>query len=84
MNLSNEIEKVNTKEDFLRFLELLIEDYRLEKDSWENKDLGNYLEAMYSWIEDMEGYFEYIKMPAPQKVDWKFFANVLIAATIYE
>lgn len=54
-NLNETVEKINTKEDFLEFTQILIEDLSLNK--WEN----NYLEGLNSWVDDMDGYFENMK-----------------------
>lgn len=84
MELYKEIAKVHSKEDFIKFLNLLIHDYRNNQSEWENKTLEDYLEAILSWVEDMEGYFENNKLEKPKNIDWNFFANVLYAAKIYE
>jgi hypothetical protein len=43
-----------------------------------------YLEAMQSWVEDMDGYYLNKGLQLPEKVDWKIFATILVAAKIYE
>ena len=82
--LINKIEALNTKEDFISFLELLVQDLRSNPGEWENKSLESYLEAAASWTEDMEGYYKNNNLPIPQNVNWKVFANILIAAKMYE
>ena len=82
--LINQIENLNTKEDFVIFLELLVKDLRNNPNGWENNNLESYLEAAASWTEDMEGYYENNNLSLPQDVNWKVFANILIAATMYE
>jgi len=39
---------------------------------------------MQSWIEDMDGYYENMNMKLPEKIEWNVFANVLMAARVYE
>lgn len=82
--LKNKIDNLNTKEDFISFLELLVQDLRNNPGEWENKKLESYLEAAASWTEDMEGYYENNNQPIPKNVDWKLFANILMAAKMYE
>ncbi|MFC7442438.1 DUF7660 family protein [Laceyella putida] len=84
MELADVVEKVSTKEDFLEFVGLLIKDYHKGMDGWENRNVDHYLDALRSWIEDMEGYYEYKNLPVPKDIDWNFFANALMAAKIYE
>jgi len=82
--LINKIETLNTKEDFISFLELLVQDLRNNRNGWENKNLESYLEAAASWTEDMGGYYQNNNLPIPENIDWKVFANILIAAKMYE
>ena len=89
MNKLNEtVEKINSKEDFLEFTQILIEDLSLNK--WENNNLADYLEGINSWVDDMDGYFETMKdFDALEKIkknqlDWKILAKILLAATMYE
>jgi len=42
------------------------------------------LEAVTSWTEDMDGYYQNNGIEIPQNINWKAFANILIAAKIYE
>jgi len=82
--LIKKIETLDSKEDFIGFLELLVQDLRINPDGWENKSLESYLEAAASWTQDMEGYYQNNNLSMPQNVNWKFFANILIAAKMYE
>jgi hypothetical protein len=79
-----EINKVRTKEDFLRFLNLFIKDLSNNKQLWENDNLEDYLEGMESWIENMDGYYQNMALPIPKNIDWNVFANILFAAKMYE
>lgn len=82
--LINKTENLSTKEDFISFLQMLIQDFKKNPDEWENKSLESYLEAAASWVEDMEGYYQNNNLPIPQNINWKVFANILIAAKMYE
>lgn len=48
--------EIQTRQDFISFLRDLKKDYLENLPSWENRDIGAFLEAMASWIEDM-GWF---------------------------
>jgi len=82
--LINKIESINTKDDFIGFLQLLVQDLKNHPEEWENKSLESYLEGIASWTEDMEGYYQNNNLPIPENVDWKVFANILMAAKMYE
>jgi hypothetical protein len=82
--LINKIPTIKRKEDFIEFVELLIKDLKSNPDEWENKSLESYLEAIVSWTEDMEGYYLNNNLPIPENVNWLAFANILIAAKMYE
>lgn len=84
MRLDEEVKKVESKEDFISFMEMLINDFNQNKHDWENQTVKEYLEAMKSWIEDMDGYFENTKQPVPDNIDWNFFSIVLYLGKIYE
>jgi hypothetical protein len=77
-------DNLNTKEDFVSFVELLLQDLKSNPGEWENKSLESYLGAIASWTEDSDGYYTNMNLPIPQNVDWKVFANILIAAKMYE
>ncbi len=82
--LNDKVETINNKEDFINFLELLIQDLKRNSNEWENRSLETYLGAIASWTEDMDGYYQNNSLPTPKNIDWKVFAQILIAAKIYE
>jgi hypothetical protein len=85
-------DRVDSKETFLEFVAALradLEASRIEENpqpsspysaaagGWENSDLGRFLAAMHAWTEDMGDRIE----PQPS---WRMFADMLMAAKIYE
>ena len=82
--LIEKIEALKSKEDFVAFVQLLMEDLKHNGNEWENNTLESYLGAIAAWTEDMNGYYKNMNLPIPENVDWKVFANILIAATMYE
>lgn len=46
MEFYEEIKKVETKDNFVTFIDLLISDYKNNREEWENKTLEEYLESM--------------------------------------
>ena len=81
---ADKIETVNSKKDFINFIEILLSDLRNNPEQWENINLESYLGAMAAWTEDMDGYYQNKNEPIPQNVNWKVFANILMAAKMYE
>ncbi|WP_323637079.1 hypothetical protein [Pectobacterium polaris] len=75
---------ISSKNDLVKLISALARDFKENPDEWENKDLSSYLEAVSSWIEDMDGYYENTNQPLPKDTNWKIFADILVAAKIYE
>ncbi len=84
MEEAKNIEGIKTKKDLASFVNNLSLDYYNNPKSWQNNDVGTYLEALAAWIEDMDGYYLNQGLPVPEKPNWKMIANMLVAAKIYE
>ena len=84
INFNQEIEGINSKEDFVKFIELLVSNLKDNPEEWINRSLADYLEGISSWTEDMAGYYKNNNLPVPENVNWKVFANILTAAKMYE
>ncbi len=74
MNIYEFANEIKTRKDFEKFLRLLIDDYRNNKDSWENDRLDFYLEGLYGYNYEAE----------EEEPSWKLFAEILLAAKVYE
>lgn len=83
-NLDETIQDVKEKKDFLEFMDLLLEDFKNNSKTWENKSIESYLEAIQSWTEDMDGYYLNNNIPIPNNINWKVFCQILLAAKMYE
>ncbi|MFE7546672.1 DUF7660 family protein [Streptomyces gardneri] len=53
-------------------------------ESWDNADLAGFLEALAAWIDDADGWYRNTSRELPAEGDWRFFAQALQAATMYE
>lgn len=84
IDFNKNIDGISSKEDFINFVELLVSNLKNNPEEWTNKTLPEYLESISSWTEDMEGYYQNNSMPIPENINWKVFANILIAAKMYE
>jgi len=92
MELHELAHRVDSKETFLEFVAALRADweasraeesaypsspYSADARGWENPDLGRFLEAMQAWTEDMSA-------RVAAQPSWRTFADMLMAAKIYE
>lgn len=77
--------KVIDRQTFIKFLELLRNNFLDNPESWKNKTLPDFLEALSSYTEDIQGYYDNMKLNVnADKPDWSTFADILKGATIYE
>lgn len=83
-DFTSEIEKISSKQGFVVFVEMLTQDFKENSENWENNSLGLYLEGISSWTDDMEGYYENNKIDITKLNQWQIFANILVAASVYE
>jgi hypothetical protein len=77
-------ESVETREDFIAFVQQLAKDFEEHGDDWENITVDRYLEALASWTEDMGKHRERFGDPFPTPPTWALFAEILRAAKGYE
>lgn len=84
MELKHRVESVESREDFAVFVRDLLRNFEERPESWENRDLGSFLDAAAAWTEDMDGYFQNSGGQTPEQPDWRTFARILMAARMYE
>lgn len=75
-------DKIITKEDFVKFLKLLLKDFQERRFEWENDNLERYLESLYGFTADLEGYLE--KDQEIENPSWSLFATILLGGKVYE
>ncbi|NEU70069.1 hypothetical protein GK091_24545 [Spirosoma agri] len=83
-DFKTQVDSISSKEDFTKFLGTLLEDLQSDRSAWENNTLDEYLDGIKSWTEDMDGYYINMGEPIPENVNWRVFAEILTAATLYE
>ncbi len=77
--------KVTDRQSFIEFLHLLRQDLTDNKESWENKNLNDFLEALSSYAEDIQGYYDNHKIDInADQANWQTFADIFKGATMYE
>ena len=84
MTLEDTARSVETKDDFIIFLQALQADYEANGESWENTTLSSFLEATAAWSLDMEGYYRNTGQDSSSVPPWRVLADILMAARIYE
>ncbi|MDY7790381.1 hypothetical protein U0E10_21030 [Burkholderia ubonensis] len=80
------VTEIKTREDFIDFMADFVRSIRSEV-AIENNTVDSYLEAMASWVEDMDGYYENMGIANEVKLDamnWRVLADIVVAATMYE
>lgn len=80
----NIIDKIEDKQGFVQFVELLNQDLKENTHTWENTTLDSYLEAISSWTEDMDEYYKNMNIDYTKLNQWQIFANILVASKVYE
>jgi len=48
LEIYKKVKKVSSKDDFTRFLDILIKDYKNHSDEWENKSIEDFLQGIKS------------------------------------
>jgi hypothetical protein len=75
---------VETKAEFIFFLNELSKDYKNSPDGWKNKRMEKFFEAMAGWVGDREEFYKDNPPLEPADINWGFIANMFLAAKIYE
>ena len=73
--------EIKNKEDFLNSLKELSKN----TDNWENLKTKEFIEALISYSEDIDGYYKNTNQNTDsEKASWKLFSDIIYGATIYE
>lgn len=85
--MNNTIDKfeVIDRTTFVQFLEKLRQDFLDNPHTWENKTLPDFLEALNSYGEDIQGHYDNMNIDInADQANWKVFADIFKGARIYE
>lgn len=74
MSIYEQYKQIKCKKDFETFLRLLVQDLKENKQDWDNDSLELFLEALYGYNFESEN----------EEASWKKFAEMLLAAKVYE
>ncbi|GAA4497853.1 hypothetical protein GCM10023172_13460 [Hymenobacter ginsengisoli] len=76
---------VNSRASFVAFLALLQQDLVCNPIRWENKTLADFLAAMHSYAEDIQGYYDNTDQSInANEAHWQVFADIMRGARVYE
>lgn len=76
-------DKIQNREDFLKFLQYFREYLEEKPSGWENQTLPGFLEAMEAFVGSLDSYYMNRGENMPE-INWNVFAVILEAASIYE
>ena len=77
--------KINDRTSFIEFINLLHEDFIKQPETWENSTLGDFLEAMSRYTEDIDGYYANTNQNINADIpSWQVFADILKGSVVYE
>jgi hypothetical protein len=78
------LESVESREDFIAFVQQLAKDFDTNPDEWENLNAGAYLEAVAARMKDIDQYNRKFGHPIDATPTWQIFAEILSAGKVYE
>ena len=84
-DLEESTQSINSKEEFALFLERLRIDYQTNEDEWENTSLPEYFHGMIGFCMQADNYYQNIGVDFDcEQPSWRLFADILLAARVYE
>ena len=77
--------KVTDRQSFIEFIELLHQDFRKNPESWQNRNLNDFLEAISRYANDIQGYYDNTNKDVnADQPTWQVFADIFKGSKIYE
>jgi hypothetical protein len=77
--------KVTDRQSFIKFIDLLRKDFVDNPESWENTKLEDFLEALCSYANDIQGYYDNTNQRInADEANWQTFADIFKGTSIYE
>ncbi len=83
MHLCDQQEEIETREDFVAFVEALRDDFQTHQ-SWENPNIYAYLDALASFTQHLDQHVRNLGEILPAQPTWKIIGYMLLAARKYE
>lgn len=83
-DLFDYVKTVSSRDDFIKFIEYLNQDFTQKSDEWENKTLKQFLGGLSGFANDMTGYYKNMgEIVDVECITWRMAAEMLLAATVY-
>jgi hypothetical protein len=77
--------QVTDRKSFIEFIDLMLEDFQENPETWEHTSVAQFLVALSDFTEDMQEYYDNKRAKIDADVpSWKTFADILKAATMYK
>lgn len=76
--------KVIDRSSLAQFIEKLAYDFLDNQESWENRDIFSFLDALSAWLGSVEQLYINTGRELSRQATWSFFAEMMLAAKIYE
>ena len=77
--------QVTDRQTFIKFLDLLRQDFLDNPESWEHNEIGSFLEALSAYSTDIQGYYDNTNQNMNANTpSWHTFADIFKGAKIYE
>lgn len=74
-----------TRIEFIEYLKDLRDDFVHNRSLWENVTLEDFLDAMIAYTEDIQGYYDNMKLDINgDEPTWDNFLTILRGASVYE
>lgn len=83
-NIHDLVKEIETREHFVVFMKIIIENFSYFSSVWENLELYNFLEALTAFSEDINGYYQHQSITPENEPTWRTLATVLMGAAVYE
>ncbi|MCR8979555.1 hypothetical protein [Brevibacillus laterosporus] len=84
MDIQDILEKVETKQDFIKFVYSLMEDLKETPNDWANTSLEDYFFGIARWVDDMDGLTTDPEEDSSEDYDWNLVATILFVGSRYE
>ena len=85
MDIDSYVKTITTRQEFAIFVKMLYKDLMEDESNWDNIALSQYLESMSAYAEVMHVNYMHRKIEEnADEATWKRFAQILLAATVYD
>lgn len=75
---------VKSREDFVRFVAYLNQDFQEKSSEWQNGTLEQFLGGLAGFANDMQGYDRNMgEQVDVENITWRIAAEMLLAASVY-